>query len=294
MSRYSPPEKFDPPPPPVREIGRERLWNAPAAVVLGFAFALLGTIIVEIAGSAFGSKVSHPTPAVDIVADYVFDAAFVLAALYFAFLGGRPEASEFGYRKVTWKRALIAVVAAGGGYYLVTWGYGALFNIGGKDKLPSELGVQHHTAALVGATVFVCVVAPMAEEFFFRGFFFGTLRRMNVIWRGHQLGPWVAAVITAILFGLAHTGSANSQYLVPLGFLGFVLCMVRWRTGSLYPCMALHSFNNCLALGVNQEHWTVLQIFGLTVGSWVAIGLVTLPLSRGTRAISDWRADAVG
>src|ERR1700752_1514121 len=125
MSRSSPPEKLDPPPPPIREIGRERLWNAPAAVVLGFAFALLGTIIVEIAGSAFWSNVSHPTPAVEIVADYVFDAAFVLAALYFAFLGGRPEASEFGYRKVTWKRALIAVVAAGGGYYLVTWGYGA-------------------------------------------------------------------------------------------------------------------------------------------------------------------------
>ena len=58
--------------------------------------------------------------------------------------------------------------------------------------------------------------------------------------------------MTGILFGLAHLGSAPSQYLVPLGFLGFVLCLVRWRTGSLYPCMALHSANNALALGVNQ------------------------------------------
>ena len=65
----------------------------------------------------------------------------------------------------------------------------------------------------------------------------------------------MAAVITGILFGLAHTGSASSQYLVPLGFLGFVLCIVRWRTGSLYPCMALHSANNALALGVNQLSW---------------------------------------
>jgi membrane protease YdiL (CAAX protease family) len=281
------PETFvDPPPPPIRQIGRERLWNAPAAVVLGFAFALLGTIMVEIAGSAFGSKVSHPTPAVNIVADYVFDAAFVMAALYFAFIGGRPEPAEFGYRKVAVKRALIAVVLAGGGYYLLTWGYGSLFHITGKDKLPSELGVQHHTAALVGATVFVCVVAPMAEEFFFRGFFFGTLRRMDVKLNGRQLGPWIAALITAVLFGLAHTGSANSQYLVPLGFLGFVLCLVRWWTGSLYPCMALHSFNNCLALGVNQEHWTALEIIGLTVGSWALIALVTLPLARGTQPIS--------
>ena len=41
--------------------------------------------------------------------------------------------------------------------------------------------------------------------------------------------------LTGLLFGLAHTGSASPQYLIPLGFLGFVLCLVRWRTGSLYP-----------------------------------------------------------
>ena len=52
-----------------------------------------------------------------------------------------------------------------------------------------------------------------------------------------------------LLFGLAHFDSAQPEYLVPLGFLGFVLCIVRWRTGSLYPCMALHSINNCIALG---------------------------------------------
>ena len=257
--------------------------------MLGFAFALLGTIIVEVAGSAFGSNINHPTPAVNIVADYVFDAAFVVAALYFVFIGGRPEASDFGYRKVKLRVGLTAAVAAGVGYYLVTWGYGELFNITGKDKLPNELGVQHHTAALVGATVFVCVVAPMAEEFFFRGFFFGTLRKMNVTVNGRQVGTLIAALITAFLFGLAHTGSASPQYLVPLGFLGFVLCLVRWRTGSLYPCMALHSFNNCLALGVNQEHWTAPEIVALTAGAWAVIGLVTLPLSRGTMPLVNWR-----
>ena len=100
--------------------------------------------------------------------------------------------------------------------------------------------------------MFVCVIAPIAEEFFFRGFVFGALRRMHVVIAGRNIGVWIAAVITGILFGLAHTGSASPQYLVPLGFLGFVLCLVRWRTGSLYPCMALHSINNSLALGVNQ------------------------------------------
>ena len=63
-------------------------------------------------------------------------------------------------------------------------------------------------------------------------------------------------MIVGILFGLAHTGSANPEYLVPLGFLGFVLCLVRWRTRSIYPGMALHSANNSLALAV-QLHWSL-------------------------------------
>ena len=135
------------------------------------------------------------------------------------------------------------------------------------------------TAALVAAAVFVCVIAPIAEEFFFRGFLFGACDAGMSSVAGHDLGPWIAAVIVGILFGLAHTGSASSQYLVPLGFLGFVLCLVRWRTRSLYPCIALHAFNNSLALGVNELHWSTLGILGLVVASVLAVGAITLPLA---------------
>ncbi len=124
------------------------------------------------------------------------------------------------------------------------------------------------------------VAAPIAEEFFFRGFLFGTLRRWHVRVSGHELGPWIAAVIVGILFGLAHTGSASPQYLVPLGFLGFVLCVMRWRTRSLYPCIALHAFNNALALGYNELHWSTQGILGLVVASVLAVGAITLPLAR--------------
>ena len=105
----------------------------------------------------------------------------------------------------------------------------------GTDKLPSELGATHSTAALVAAAVFVCAIAPMAEEFFFRGFIFGGLRNIPLRIGRFDGSPWLAAVITGILFGLAHTGSASSKYLIPLGFLGFVLCLVRWRTRLAVP-----------------------------------------------------------
>jgi membrane protease YdiL (CAAX protease family) len=146
--------------------------------------------------------------------------------------------------------------------------------------------VSKSTAALVGATVFVCVIAPIAEEFFFRGFIFGALRRMRIVVGGREIGTWVAAAITGVLFGLAHTGSASSQYLIPLGFLGFVLCLLRWRTRSLYPCMALHSINNSLALGISQLHWTTGEILALIAGSVLVIGALTWPLAVRSPAIS--------
>jgi membrane protease YdiL (CAAX protease family) len=31
--------------------------------------------------------------------------------------------------------------------------------------------------------------------------------------------------------------------------LGIVLCLVREKTGSLYPCIAIHALNNSLAYG---------------------------------------------
>jgi membrane protease YdiL (CAAX protease family) len=272
------------PAPPGRQEPAPPLWIAPAAVLVGLFASIFVTLLVQLVGSSFGSPLSHPTPAVNLVADYLFDFAFVGSAVAFALFRGRMSLLQLGYLRISWRAGIGAVVLAGLGYYVVSFAYSALFAVKGNDKLPSELGVSHSTAAAAAAAVFVCVVAPIAEEFFFRGFLFGVLRQMRVTVAGHELGPWLAAVIVSILFGLAHTGSANPQFLIPLGFLGFVLCMVRWKTGSLYPCMALHSLNNTLALGVNELDWTVGVIVAVMVGSLLVIGLLTGPLAQSGTA----------
>jgi membrane protease YdiL (CAAX protease family) len=271
-----------PPPAPIADIPPWRAWTAPAAVVFGLGLGAVTTILVNVAAQAGGSSLAHPSPAVSIVGDIVFDLAFVAAALYFASREGRPHASDFGFRRVGLRRGLRAAALAVVAYYGLTAIYASIFRLRGADKLPSDLGATHSTAALIAASVFVCVIAPVAEEFFFRGFIFGALRRLPLQIAGRDLGPWVAAVLTGILFGLAHTGSAASQYLVPLGFLGFVLCILRWRTGSLYPCIALHSANNALALGVNQLGWTTLEIVGLILISWLVVATITGPLGART------------
>lgn len=252
--------------------------------MLGLGLGTVATILVEVVGALGGSRLGHPSPAVSIAGDFVFDLSFVAAALYFARLSPRVSPAGagflagFGFRPAGVRRAVAAFVLAVLGYYVVTAVYAALVHLHGRDKLPSELGVSHSTAALVGAAVFVCAVAPICEELFFRGFVFGALRHLRLRVAGRDFGVWAAAVLTGILFGAVHLSSAPIQYLVPLGFLGFVLCLVRWRTGSLYPCIALHSANNALALGVNELGWNTGEIAALILGAWLVVGLITGPL----------------
>jgi CAAX protease family protein len=256
-----------------------QVWTAPAAIAVGFAAGVVCSSLVALIGQPAGSSISHPTAAVALIGDLVFDLCFVAAALYFAGLHTTLRASDFGFRRISLRVGVAAVLIAGASYYLLTAAYASLVHLHGTDKLPSELGAGKSTVALAAAGVFVCVIAPIAEEFFFRGFVFGALRRLRIVIAGRDIGIWVAAVVTGILFGLAHTGSASSQYLVPLGFLGFVLCIVRWKTRSLYPCIALHCINNSLALGINQLHWNAAEIVFLISASLLVIGAATGPLS---------------
>jgi membrane protease YdiL (CAAX protease family) len=78
-------------------------------------------------------------------------------------------------------------------------------------------------------------------------------------------------------------GSADAQFLLPLGFFGFALCLLRERTGSLYPCMALHCINNSIAFGSTQNwDW---QILPLLVGALGTISLAAIVVDlRFTRA----------
>ena len=58
-----------------------------------------------------------------------------------------------------------------------------------------------------------------------------------------RLGPWPAVLITALLFGLAH---ASIYRLLPTLILGVILGVLRWRSGSVLPGIAMHAVNNGL------------------------------------------------
>jgi membrane protease YdiL (CAAX protease family) len=243
-------------------------WTAPAALFGGLAVAVLGSLLIDIPALALGVNVTADNlpDGLQLADTLVQDVGFVAVAIFFAQLGGRGvSAWQFGLRPTRFWRAVGLAVQLGLAFLVFSIVWNALVN-------PPEEKVLEHIGVTVFSAALTCVVAPICEEFLFRGFIFTALR--------NWAGTWTAAVITAVLFGLVHAGSAPVLDLVPLALLGFALCLLYRYTGSLYPCIAVHSLNNSLAFGSLAKWSWEWQIPLLIVGSLAFIALLALALRR--------------
>jgi membrane protease YdiL (CAAX protease family) len=90
---------------------------------------------------------------------------------------------------------------------------------------------------LILALVAGSLIAPLAEETFFRGFLFANLKEYH--------SPFKAMVTTSLLFALFHL---TPTAFVPLFFLGCFLALLYHLSGSLLPSIFLHATMNTLAL----------------------------------------------
>ncbi len=249
-------------------------WTAPIALVGGIVLAAVGGLLLDIPAALLGVKVSssHFPPGLSIADTVVQDLGFVLAAIYCAHLGGRAVRSwQFGLRRPAagWWSAgglILALLVA----FVVLTALWAAVTHPGEEKTLEQLGSNEGTALLVLSAALTCVVAPMCEEFLFRGYMFTALRN----WRG----TLPAAIITGLVFGGVHAESAPVLDLAPLAALGFGLCLLYRYSGSLYPCMIAHSLNNSIAFS-SLEHWE-WQAPVLIVSALVGIGAVVLACKR--------------
>lgn len=82
------------------------------------------------------------------------------------------------------------------------------------------------------------VVAPIAEEIFFRGFVLAGLRP--------RYGWQRAAVISSALFALIHL---IPTAIIPIFILGYIFAYLYHRSNSIWPAILMHSATNALALG---------------------------------------------
>jgi membrane protease YdiL (CAAX protease family) len=252
-----------------------RPWTAPAALFAAVVLAAVGGLIIDVpAALFFGIKINaSKLPAgLEIADTAVQDAAFVAAVVIFAQLGGRTlQAWQLGLRPTRRWYAVGAVLVTVVVFFIFTATWSAAVEVSTKEKLLETLGANESTLLLLASAALTCVMAPVCEEILFRGYFFAALSN----WHGWLL----AAVLTGLVFGGVHAGSAPLVDLVPLAFLGFALCVLYHRTGSLYPCIATHVINNSIAFGA-LENWSAGETALLMLAALAAVGALALLLRR--------------
>jgi membrane protease YdiL (CAAX protease family) len=111
-----------------------------------------------------------------------------------------------------------------------------------KDSQPIMQLFEHaaEPSKKIPIILLAVVVAPLAEEFVFRGFLYGVLKRYT--------GALPALIFTGISFALIHL---HVPSLLPLFLLACVLTLAYELSGSLLVPMAMHAlFNSVTLVGV--------------------------------------------
>jgi membrane protease YdiL (CAAX protease family) len=136
---------------------------------------------------------------------------------------------------------LVLSFAALGIYRAVTVLLG-LEDLEPQSNVPTEL-FEH--PAVVPLTLFlILVVAPLAEEMFFRGFIF------HGMWG--RMGFWPAAIGSGLFFSLIHVSSVDLiGLIVPFTIIGALFAWIVQRTGSLWNAIAVHFLFNAVGVTAN-------------------------------------------
>jgi len=264
-----------PPPPERPELpeGAGPRWP-PWYAGVGFLVALIATlIVVGIVAAATGASTTDENPTFTVVATFLQGVIFIGTAVLFASFAGKPRARQFGLRPSRFWPTVGWAALGLFSFYVLAALYTAILQPDAEQTVAQDLGADQGTLGRIAAGFMIICIAPVAEEFFFRGFFYRALRsRYSIL---------VAALIDGLLFGAIHFDFSSADALLivpPLAALGFMFCLVYERTGSLYPVIALHALNNAIAFAVTIEDPGI----SLVLGPLVLLGCTLVPRAQRT------------
>lgn len=122
--------------------------------------------------------------------------------------------------------------------------------------------LPHGTGPMLLAVLALVVAAPLAEELVFRAL----VHRLA----GSTWGPWAGALISSLVFAIAH---AEPWFLLGLFGIGLMLALVWEGTRSLPAVWLAHALHNAFSLGMMSLGGGVeVQSVALTSQDWVLAG----------------------
>ncbi len=231
--------------PPELPSGRVATWLYGPVDLLGIGLIFLifsGLVLSSLGGT--GEPDPDPKPS---ALGFSIAFQFVLAGIAMSLVARRIRPADWlGLRWSGWRWIFVIAPAT----VVAMWGFFGFLQVSGFMEWVDSLGVEavQDTVKLlqeskdpwvIGLMVFAAVVAaPVCEEIVFRGYFYPAAKKF--------VGPWVAAVCSALVFAAAH---GNLAALLPLFVFGCVLVFLYEKTGSIWLPMAVHfCFNGATVL----------------------------------------------
>lgn len=160
--------------------------------------------------------------------------------------------------------------------YVILLGFGLQFGLSGMIDLvyyikPEWFGSYLETMESLGmgsnsliSIVFIALIAPVAEEFIFRGV---------IMEKCNKIMPFaVANIVQALLFGLYHFNMVQGIYAF---FIGLCLGLVCYKLKSVYAAIILHMVVNIFGLILNSVSQDSSQIFSAI---YIAVAILSYGL----------------
>lgn len=209
-----------------------------SVIGLGFALytaiSLVVALVIQIAAIIIDPQIVENILFLNVVTPvslYVFALPVLLLVLYlFGAKGEAPEKKKMGILSLP----LIFLVSFGLMYLGsfvgqgVMWGFTQAVGYDYANALESMIDND----SMWITVVFMCIVAPIGEEFVFRKL---------IIDRTHKYGGFVSILFSGLLFGLMH---ANFYQFFYAFALGLVLGYVYYSTGNIWYGIGLHAAIN--------------------------------------------------
>lgn len=168
----------------------------------------------------------------------------VLTMARASFPRGPEGMASIGWRRATRTHTLTGA-AIGLGLSVILPVFGSVF----PPSPDQAMGPLAEAASSSGWAQLVLVflalmLAPPIEEFLFRGVMFAGFSR--------SWGPALASVLVTVLFAAAHLPEVMSYWpaLVSIAIVGVAALVMRRRSGSLVPAIALHATYNVVLVGL--------------------------------------------
>ena len=245
-------------------------WFAPVGLLAAYGFALIGAAMAAALVAATGGAADSPGAL--RLATLVQDTAFVLVPLWLASMVAPPRAADFGLRRPRLWRAVGISVLAVVAFLAFGIAYSEIVGEPETQTTLEDLGAEDSGSTLLAVGIMVIVLAPLTEEFLFRGFFYTALRS--------RFGILAAALIDGVVFGAIHV-FVGPEAVPPLIVFGFLLCLVYELTGSLWPPIILHALNNWVGYASQTDEAATASVIGLTmIASCIVLAAAGRPASR--------------